>query len=822
MWRGPTTGGWTSSNLLSTMLDGDGGSFCNGNATVRSVGAGGSYNSPQGGEQMYAGMAGPADGGASVPGHLYGAVVPQAGGKVTWSDLWRNPVMNTPLSKQFNGNGYAISSLAVDPHDVSGKTIYAGVAGFPTGQGAILYSSADGGQTWYNLTNTLPVAPVNSVVVDPNNSNYVYVGGDFGVYYTTSVATCAVTGRGFQNCWGQLGSNLPNAPVTDLKVYNSPSGAVLEAATYGRGIWTIALSTGAVSAQATLSPGSYQFGSLGVGAMSASPGSFTLSNTGTIALAIAQVAVAPGDYSQTNNCGTTLAVGSACTIQVSFIPSTTGDRSGTLTVNANIQGGSLTSSLDGTGVPPAAISVNPGSLTFGTTATGSISQSSNVTVQNTGGAPLQLGARTLAGANPRDYTLAGDTCGSTLAAGATCQIPVAFAPTQTGTRTAQLQIASNDKNSPALVNLSGNAVTPVMLSLAPAPLSFPDTARGNVSAIQSITLTNSGGATAQLGTPTTMGDYQITRNGCGSTLVGGASCSLSIAFAPTNTGSRSGLLTIPSSSIASGQVTASLSGNGVPPPVISFTPNPVRFGSQQQGTTVNLAVNVVNSGGSAAQLGTPVINGANGADFALVSNSCPASLPVNPTGCTLTLSFTPSAVNARSGTLTLPVNNTNASVALSGTGTAPGMLSFTPSPVVFDATAEMTASTAKPISVTNSGSNPATISAVSANAPFSLAANNCPQTLAVNAVCTLQIVFTPPGTGTYSGAVTVSGSFSNAPASVPLSGQGAMPPAITLNPASVSYPSTTQGAASMAQTIGITSTGGVPVALGTPSVTPDY
>ena len=155
----------------------------------------------------------------------------------------------------------------------------------------------------------------------------MYVGGDFGVYYTANVAGCAITGAGFQNCWGQLGSNLPNAPVTDLKVYNTSSGAVLEAATYGRGIWTIALPSNAVYPQATLSPGSYNFGPLGVGTTN-TPATFSLSNTGTVPLNISNIVAAPAsDYtSPGNTCGTTLAGGSTCTIQVSFKPSATGDR----------------------------------------------------------------------------------------------------------------------------------------------------------------------------------------------------------------------------------------------------------------------------------------------------------------------------------------------------------------------------------------------------------------------------------------------------------------------------------------------------------------
>jgi len=556
--------------------------------------------------------------------------------------------------------------------------------------------------------------------------------------------------------------------------------------------------------------------------------SFTLSNSGTIPLNIASIVAAPvSDYSSPGNtCGTTLAVNSACTIQVSFKPSAIGDRPGSLTINGNVQGGSLTSSLDGTGLTPPAISVNPGTLTFGTTATGSTSSPQTLTIQNTGGAPLQLGARTLAGAGAGDYTLPGDTCGSTVAAGATCQLPVAFAPMQTGTRTAQLQIASNASNvsnGTSTVNLTGTAVTPAMLSLAPSPLSFPNTATGNASAVQNIVLTNSGGATAQLGTPTVIGDYQITANGCGSVLVGGnnASCTIGIVFAPVGTGSRSGLLSVPSMSIANSPVTAPLSGNGVPPPNVTLSPNPVAFGNQQ-GTTLSLPVTVTNSAGSTAQLGPPVVTGNN---FAFVSNACAATLPVG-SSCTLVVSFTaPDVGSLHNGTLTLPVNKASVTTALSGRGSAPANLIFTPASLTFDTTVEMTTST-KLVSVMNSGANPATItSPFTFSGPFSLASSTCPaspQTLAAGTTCTLQIAFTPPGASTYSGTVTVSGSFSNSPAQIMLSGQGATPAAIKFYPVSLGFPGTAQGSASPEQIISYSNTGGVAAALNTPTVMPNY
>ena len=77
---------------------------------------------------------------------------------------------------------------------------------------------------------------MNRVVVDPASASYVYVAGDFGVYYTANIANCA---SNTQNCWSVLGAGLPDAPVTDLQVVHSGTTNVLEASTYGRGIWTI-------------------------------------------------------------------------------------------------------------------------------------------------------------------------------------------------------------------------------------------------------------------------------------------------------------------------------------------------------------------------------------------------------------------------------------------------------------------------------------------------------------------------------------------------------------------------------------------------------
>src|SRR6185312_5395808 len=93
----------------------------------------------------------------------------------------------------------------------------------------------------------------------------------------------------------------------------------------------------------------------------------TLTNSGDASLTIGSIATA-GDFTQTNNCGTSLAAGASCTVQVSFTPTVAGVRTGALVVNDDDPvSAQQTSALSGTGLDysvaasPASISVRAGS-----------------------------------------------------------------------------------------------------------------------------------------------------------------------------------------------------------------------------------------------------------------------------------------------------------------------------------------------------------------------------------------------------------------------------------------------------------------------------
>ncbi len=92
-----------------------------------------------------------------------------------------------------NYYGLDISSVTIDPHDPTGNTVYVTVAGMesPEQEIQVVYRSTNGGATWTDITANLPAAPANSLAVDPQNANTVYVATDVGVYFTTEVANCA-------------------------------------------------------------------------------------------------------------------------------------------------------------------------------------------------------------------------------------------------------------------------------------------------------------------------------------------------------------------------------------------------------------------------------------------------------------------------------------------------------------------------------------------------------------------------------------------------------------------------------------------------------
>jgi hypothetical protein len=396
---------------------------------------------------------------------------------------------------------------------------------------------------------------------------------------------------------------LGNSPVTgesvgnstaNASIYTAPSGAKVFAA--GTIEWSLGLEniqgntyanpgiqkatanilnafiSGTIPAYptATLSPTSVNFGNQAVNTTSAAQ-TVTLTNSGTAALNISSVAISgtnASDFAQTNNCPASLAVNATCTFNIKFTPGAIGGRTAALTLTDNATDSPQSVSLIGAGVSPGpVVNFNPTSLTFAGQNVGSTSAAQTVTLTNTGTTTLNISSITLTGTNASDFAQT-NNCPTSLAANASCTFNVTFTPSANGTRSAALTLTDNAADSPESVALSGTgaAVAPAV-TFTPTSVAFGSQNVGTTSAVQTITLSNTGTADMNLSSITITGtnasDFTQTNN-CGSVVADDSSCTIQVTFKPGAAGSRNASLTVTDNAPGSPQ-SVPLTGTGINP-----------------------------------------------------------------------------------------------------------------------------------------------------------------------------------------------------------------------------------------------------------------
>lgn len=794
IWRGPSTGGWTSANAISPMFDGNRqNSSCSGNALIQSMAA---LPLAGGGEVVYAATYGYANGGGSLPGHVFRATLSPAGVWSAWQDLTRNPVTNDSLS--FNAYGLGVSSLTLDPYDTAGNTVYATIAGIPNTYQLVrvVFRSTDGGAHWALLKSNLPGgAPANSVAIDPRDHNTVYLALDNGVYFTNDVSSCATPAF---NCWSAFGAGLPLSPVVALSAAPaSVSPNVLVAGTYGRGLWQIPLAAaGTQLTTATVSTTSLDFGHQAVDTLS-SPQSVSVINTGALGLALGQI-TATGDFAESDACSnSTLNAGSACTVTVTFIPTATGVRSGQLTMRANIAGSALTVSLSGTGDPPGVVTLTPPLLNFGMVPVGTASVPFPITANNASSSPMPVSSLTATA----PFTVVNNTCGaSSLPANSSCQILLGFQPTHSGAFTGTLTML--DTAGTQTVQLSGTGA-PRTDTLSANTLAFPPTIAGQSSTALNLSLTNSGDVALTNIAVGITGPFQ-TSNNCTTQLPAHSSCAIAVAFAPTQAGPATGTLTV--SDILNAAQTVALSGTALQPPGFTLTPAALSFSAQSVGVASSpQTLTVANTGGAPMANVGFAITGPSSASFSLVTTTCGSTL-ANGSNCTAQIVFNP--VSSGGAIATLAVSSSTpgvkpVSLALTGNGLGTAGLTVSPIQLTFSPQPVGQPSAAQIITLSNTTDVAATGLTFSTSGPFLLTANTCAVSLPTAATCTLSIAFSPSATGQASGALTMTAANLPTPATVALSGIGGLAGAVQITPSPLTFPMTGIGAASASSTVTI-------------------
>lgn len=234
-------------------------------------------------------------------------------------------------------------------------------------------------------------------------------------------------------------------------------------------------------------------------------------------------------------------------------------RTSTITITGAAGTGTHTTAIQLTvaaGTGPV-VTLAPTSLAFGNVVVGATSAQKSVTLTNTGKATLNIS--TISTSGDFAQTTSTKPCGNTLAAGKSCTIEVTFTPTQVGARTGTLAITDNAPGSPQSVPLSGTGT--VQVTLTPLSKTFPATKVGTSSAAKVFTLANKQSiALTGISTGTT-GDFSVSTTTCSTSLAAKSSCTISVVFTPTQTGTRTGAFQVSDSAVGSPQ-TATLTGTG--------------------------------------------------------------------------------------------------------------------------------------------------------------------------------------------------------------------------------------------------------------------
>lgn len=505
------------------------------------------------------------------------------------------------------------------------------------------------------------------------------------------------------------------------------------------------------------------------------------------------------------DCGTSLAPGASCEVDLVFSPTTLGAAHSTYALPSNAIGYTpLPLSAVGIAQRPAMAVYDSdwngpiSSFAFPTTATNE-SSSTTFYLMNLGMLPLTFDANSFGTSTPFSIAPGEDCSSATLDYGSFCTVSVTFTPTQVPAATGTLAIASNDSTY-VPVSLSGAGVLPKATlqflngQMSPiSSLSFPTTDVGSSSAYAQVNLKNTGQLDLVLGTVNLSDDslfYFWYENCSGQTVAPGDHCAVAVVFAPWEE--------------ANGAITLNVDSNdpdATPLPIMGSTPNaptgePLTYTfslKNAQGaaitsltlpatevgvTSTPTSVTLANTGtGELAFSGDGIVVSWDHSYAFGSSNTCGSSVAVG-TSCVISLWFTPDALGTFSEALRIDSNATNYSTPMPITGSTPrtsislrNAQGMPISSVTFPAMSVNTQS--DPIAITLVNTGTAQLTAldnpfINVNPTFYgpyQESDDCSWFVAPGASCTIYVTFRPTDSDTtYSEVLGINSNASNYPA----------------------------------------------------------
>jgi hypothetical protein len=234
-------------------------------------------------------------------------------------------------------------------------------------------------------------------------------------------------------------------------------------------------------------------------------------------------------------------------------------------------------------------------------------------------------------------------------------------------------------------------------------------------------------------------------------------------------------------------------------PGIAFGPGALTFAAQDYKTTsAPQTVTLYAAGSQTLNISRIATTG----NFAQ-TNNCGSSVPAALT-CTITVTFTPTAAGARTGTVRVTDNASGSpqSFALSGTGNGIPKVTLAPGTLTFPTTALGATSSPEAFRIKNTGAGGLDISSMVASGDFAVT-NPCPS-IGAGGSCSFRVTFTPTATGTRTGTIQITDNANSSPQTVTLTGTGT---SVEFSKATVTFARQTVGTTSPPKSVTLTNVG---------------
>jgi Abnormal spindle-like microcephaly-assoc'd, ASPM-SPD-2-Hydin/Beta-propeller repeat len=678
----------------------------------------------------------------------------------------------------------------------------------PTSAGAasLLFSTSLGGTSAAGTTTTA-TALGNAVAADANGN--VYLVG------STTAGNFPLAGNSNLGAQSTCASCQQTPPLTDAFLVEIARNSTPQPS---------------VTLKTSQNGPKLNFGSQPVGAQNIPPQAVAVYNTGDMALSISSITLAganSADFSLQGPLACTnvlIPPGDNCSFEVSFVPSVVGPEATFVTFTDNAPPGSQVLEAVGSGAGPLAV-VSPTTLNFGNQPDGTTT-TLPFTLTNAGTKQLNITNLLVpsgSGAAQFSLTISGAAQACIIVPpGGVCSVVASFTPNTTGTFTAEVEFMDNSGGgSPQAVILNGTGTGAApLLAIAPTLLSFGTQPVGITSGMQNVTLTNTGSSPLQLTGMTITGSNSTNfgfvlkgANACpypSGTLAAGASCTISVDFAPQAAGPVSAILSISDNAAGTPQ-SVPLSGTGGTSG-ISLAPAILNFASQTVGASSAAQVVSVNNTGTTPVAMSISIAGNDPGDFAETDN-CSQSPLAGGKSCVINVTFDPAQSGSRSAEVLIADTAPHSPQVVMVSGTAvQAAATVSPSGTIgFGSALAGTSSTPITVMITNSGTPPAilTVRGASVSPAGNFAAtNNCNVGVPAGGNCTLSVTFTPAASpvaapcgsdsGTKTASLTITDNSPTSPQIIALSGTATD---FCLAPAGVASQTVTAGSAATYQLV---------------------